>query len=129
MKFMHSMLVGMSKWAAPILLGSLSLLAPSAGAPAAEANPEPPPDPKIYRDKVEPHWFAGNNKFWYRLALPNAAREFIKVDVTTGTRAPAFDHKAVAEAFGRKTGATFTAHQLPVESIRFSDKEDFVHLL
>ncbi len=35
----------------------------SAGAAAQEAQTNGAP--KIFRDKVEPHWFAGNNKFWY----------------------------------------------------------------
>ena len=38
---------------------------------------------RIYRDRVEPHWFAGasgeTNQFWYRVNLPDNGREFIMV--------------------------------------------------
>ncbi len=78
--------------------------------------------PKIYRDKVAPHWFAGNNKFWYRVELPGDAREFILVDAAQGTRRPAFDHERVARALGEKTGQPVTADHLPIEALHFSDE-------
>ncbi|MFI5380492.1 MAG: DPP IV N-terminal domain-containing protein [Tepidisphaerales bacterium] len=87
----------------------------AAGAMAAEAGG------RVYRDRVEPHWFAGNTHFWYRNDLPGDAREFVLVDATAGRRMPAFDHAKVAEALGKATGKAMRADRLPVEELRFDD--------
>src|SRR5262245_60234691 len=58
------------------------------------------PPPRLYRDKVEPHWFANDERFWYRNDLRDGAREFIVVDAGRGKREPAFDHEAVARQIG-----------------------------
>ena len=46
--------------------------------------------PKIYREKVEPHWFAGadgvTNQFWYCVDRPDGKREIITVNADTGER-------------------------------------------
>ena len=78
------------------VLALMFLLAWSNGADAGE--------PRVYRDKVAPHWFANQTRFWYRNELPNGAREFIVVDAQHGTRQPAFDHARVAEALGKLLG-------------------------
>src|SRR4051794_34759980 len=31
---------------------------------------------RVYKDRVAPHWFADNKRFWYRNDLPGGAREF-----------------------------------------------------
>ena len=45
---------------------------------------------KVFRDRVEPHWFAGadgvTNQFWYRVNLPGGKSQFITVNAATGTR-------------------------------------------
>jgi dipeptidyl aminopeptidase/acylaminoacyl peptidase len=45
---------------------------------------------KIFRDRVEPHWFAGadgvTNQFWYRVSLPGGKTEFVTVNAETGAR-------------------------------------------
>jgi dipeptidyl-peptidase-4 len=41
---------------------------------------------KVFRDKVEPHWFAKGDKFWYDAALPGGKSETILVDCVAGTR-------------------------------------------
>ena len=45
---------------------------------------------KIYRDRVDPHWFAGadgvTNQFWYRVNLPNGKTEFVTINAETGAR-------------------------------------------
>lgn len=74
------------------------------------------PAPRIYRDKIEPHWFASNQRFWYRNDLRDGAREFIVVDAERGKRAPAFDHAAVAQ----QIGAGATATKLPITELNFS---------
>jgi len=91
--------------------------------PAADAPP------KLYRDKVEPHWFADpsgvTNRFWYRLDLADGAKEFILVDAKAGKRAPAFDHAAVAKQLGNGVSQT----KLPVREIECSADGATVKLL
>lgn len=73
--------------------------------------------PRLYREKVEPHWFADNQRFWYRNDLPDGGREFILVDAEKGKRQLAFDHEAVA----KQIGADATATKLPFTDLKFSD--------
>jgi dipeptidyl-peptidase 4 len=78
------------------------------------------PEPKIYRDKVEPHWFGDNTKFWYRVDLPENRREFNLVDAEKGTRERAFDHERVARMLAQKWGKEVHAERLPFERLQFS---------
>jgi dipeptidyl-peptidase-4 len=78
-------------------------------------------EPKIYKDKIEPHWFNSGRKFWYRNDLRGDRREFILVDAEHGTREPAFDHKRVAKVLAERTGKEIDPEHLPFESIQFSD--------
>ena len=41
---------------------------------------------KVFRDRVQPTWFANDTKFWYRVELPNKQKEFVIVDAVKGTR-------------------------------------------
>jgi len=80
--------------------------------------------PRIYRDRVVPHWFADSsgetNEFWYRVNLPDNAREFILVNAATGKREPAFDQKRVAAALSQSLVKAVDAEHLPVENLEFS---------
>src|SRR5688572_17088437 len=87
------------------------------------------PEPKIYRDKVEPHWFGDNTKFWYRVDLPEKRREFILVDAEKGTRAPAFDHKRAARMLAEKWGKEVNAERLPFEGLEFSAEAKKITLI
>ena len=82
------------------------------------------PSRLVFRDRVEPHWFAGadgeTNRFWYRLDLAEGKREFILVDASAGTRQPAFDQARTAEVLSKLTGRKMSAEHLPVESLAFS---------
>ncbi len=77
--------------------------------------------PRVYRDRIEPHWFHGNARFWYRNDQPGDAREFIEVDTATGRRAPAFDAARVASELKTLTGKEFEPGRLPVERLEFAD--------
>jgi len=83
---------------------------------------------RLYRDRVEPHWFASDTKFWYRVELPGGRAEFVLVDTVAGTRVPAFDHTRVATEFAkeRKSGAGKNAPM--IRSLEFSDDMAFVTL-
>ena len=45
---------------------------------------------KVFRDRLEPHWFAGadgvTNQLWYRVNLPSGKTQFITVNAANGTR-------------------------------------------
>lgn len=98
---------------------------------AQESAPQPKPvrerrgAGQVYRDRVTPHWFADNKKFWYRNDLAAGAREFILVDVVQATRQPAFDHQAVARAMGKDVDP----HRLPIESLRWDVDGESVILI
>jgi dipeptidyl aminopeptidase/acylaminoacyl peptidase len=76
---------------------------------------------KVFRDRVEPHWLKGNDRFWYRLDLADNTKEFLLVDALNGKRGPAFDHERLAKALSDQTTNVVQATKLPVESIKFSD--------
>src|SRR5688500_14782980 len=83
----------------------------------------PAAERKVYKEKIEPHWFQGEKKFWYRNDLPAGKREFILVDVEAGKRKPAFDHKRVASILIERTKKEVDPERLPFEGIRFSEDE------
>src|SRR5690348_16402963 len=56
---------------------------------------------KVFKARVEPHWFDGNNKFWYRNDLAGDKREFVLVDAAKGQRQAAFDHERLAAALSK----------------------------
>lgn len=84
--------------------------------------------PNVYRDKVEPHWFAGNSKFWYRVEVSRDRSQFILVDPAQATRIPAFDHDRLASALTAETGKIVRGDQLPFDWIQFSDDAKTVWL-
>ena len=103
--------------------------------PPARPPPARPPTPmrgktgptpaarrrRAYKDRVEPHWFAADTRFWYRNDLPRGRREFVVVDTAKGMREPAFDHERVARRVSKETGKDVAADRLPVDSIEFAD--------
>jgi len=72
---------------------------------------------KVFKVRVDPHWFAGGRGFWYRNDLPAGQREFILVDAEKGTRALAFDHARLAAALSKASGRTFEAEKLSIDEI------------
>lgn len=80
--------------------------------------------PRVYRDKIDPHWFATaggeTNRFWYRLQLPQDEKEFVLVDAAAGTRQPAFDEARMAKALTDLTGKTVDPKKPPFDSLEFS---------
>lgn len=78
---------------------------------------------KVFKARVEPHWFADNTRFWYRNELAGGAREFILVDAAQGTRGPAFDHARMAAALTKATGKPAQADRLPLDRLDFGQPE------
>jgi len=93
--------------------------------PQANSADQRTQDARIYRHRVEPHWFADNNRFWYRNQLRQGRREFIVVDCLLGTREPAFDHQEVARQIGDGT----RPDQLPIVRLRFAANSGRLRLI
>src|SRR5207248_985004 len=74
----------------------------------------------VYKDRITPHWFQDNTRFWYRNDLPRGAREFIVVDAEPGRRGPAFDHQKLAAALSKAAGQDYRAERLPFDAIEFA---------
>src|SRR5438552_13828144 len=72
---------------------------------------------RVFKDRITPHWFANNTRFWYRNDLRDGAKEFILVDAQRGIREAAFDHAKLAAALSRVAGAEYRADKLPFDSI------------
>lgn len=73
---------------------------------------------RVFRDRVEPHWFDENRRFWYRNELADGASEFIVVDAVSGTRGPAFDAGRLAAGLTAASGKETKADRLPFDRIR-----------
>lgn len=73
--------------------------------------------PRIYRDRVTPNWINNSDRFWYRNDLADGEKEFVLVDPNQGSKAPAFDHAAVARALENDADEK----RLPLDRLHFSD--------
>ncbi|MEN6429070.1 MAG: DPP IV N-terminal domain-containing protein [Phycisphaerales bacterium] len=76
---------------------------------------------RVFRDRVTPHWFADNARFWYRNDLAGNTREFILVDARAGMRGPAFDQERLAGSLGKALEKTMEADRLPIDRLVFDD--------
>jgi hypothetical protein len=75
----------------------------------------------VYKDRIAPHWFAGDTRFWYRNDLKGGTREFVLVDAEKGTRGPAFDHAKLAAGLSKAAEREYRADRLPFDGISFTD--------
>jgi len=73
----------------------------------------------VLKAGVRPAWLP-DERFWYRNTLAEGASEFILVNPARGTRAPAFDHAAVAAALSKASGKPFEGGRLPFNAIEFT---------
>ncbi|HSW00927.1 MAG TPA: prolyl oligopeptidase family serine peptidase [Sedimentisphaerales bacterium] len=74
-----------------------------------------------YKGQITPHWFADNQRFWYRNDLTGGTKEFILVDAERGTRQPAFGHARLAAALSKAAGSEYKTDRLPFDTIEFAD--------
>lgn len=82
--------------------------------------------PRIYRDKVVPHWFGGNDQFWYKVATGSNSHEFVRVHAVKGERRLAFDHAKVAQALLGAGIHEVNPEALPIESLDFAADDTWV---
>ena len=74
--------------------------------------------PLVANGPVRATWLPGD-RFWYRNVNATGS-EFFLVDAAKATKAPAFDHAAVAKALAAALGKPVQAAQLPFQQISFS---------
>jgi dipeptidyl aminopeptidase/acylaminoacyl peptidase len=98
----ESSLKGSFTWRSLLIWMALFCVSPAI---RAAQGGEDEAGPRIYRDRVDPHWFDGNRKFWYRVQTGREQFEYILVDAGAGVRERAFDHAALAAAL-QKSGVT-----------------------
>jgi dipeptidyl aminopeptidase/acylaminoacyl peptidase len=79
----------------------------------------PGPGGRIYKDRIAPHWFENDSRFWYRNDLIGGRKEFVLVDAERGNRSAAFDHQKIAASLSKAAGADYQAERLPFDSIDF----------
>jgi dipeptidyl aminopeptidase/acylaminoacyl peptidase len=65
-----------------------------------------------------PTWLP-DGRFWYRVSTAGGG-EFVMVDPSRRTRAPAFDHARLARALGAATGQTIDPADLPFQTFELS---------
>ena len=94
--------------------------------PAARVRSEAP---RAWRVSIEPQWYDGNSRFWYRVETGDNRFEFISVDAGSGTRMPAFDHQAVAGKISALTGNPVDPDQLPVDTLEFDTENQKLTLI
>ncbi len=75
--------------------------------------------PLVVGGRVDATWLDGD-RFWYP-AQTTDGTTFLLVDPARGTREPAFDHAALAEALSEATGDEVTADDLPFRSFEVTD--------
>ena len=83
---------------------------------------------KVFRDRVEPHWFDENRQFWYKVQSGRASHEFIVVEVEKRLQRHAFDHSKLAEALAKKKISDAPASHLPIEQLAFDPAGKYVDL-
>ncbi len=100
---------------------SLWLAAASAALAADQTTLTTPPvsNPRIYRESVRPNWFDGERRFWYRVVTGSNSHEFVLVDVESGKRSPAFDHKRLARSLSQAGVPEARAERLPLSRLQF----------
>ncbi len=109
---------------APVALAAAGRADRSLSHDSPQDSPQAQPRPdegsrRVFKDRVSPHWFHDNTRFWYRNDLRGGTAEFIVVDAERGTRAPAFDHPKLAAALAKAAGVEYRAAKLPFDSIEF----------
>ncbi|HET7695608.1 MAG TPA: prolyl oligopeptidase family serine peptidase [Vicinamibacterales bacterium] len=69
-----------------------------------------------------PRWVGRTHKAYYRRAV-KGGHDFILVDADARSKAPAFDHAAIAASLSKAAGKSYTALDLPFNSFEFADAE------
>lgn len=68
-------------------------------------------------NEIRPYWSTHDKKLIYRVKSGRDQSQFMQVDPTTGTKSPAFDHEALAQALGEAADTKPDKDQLPLEQL------------
>ncbi|MEI7987318.1 MAG: hypothetical protein WCI55_16980, partial [Armatimonadota bacterium] len=74
----------------------------------------------VLNERIAPNWIGNSEKFWYMKQGVGGTKEFILVDPLSSKKAPAFDHKKVAEAVTKVTSNAAEPDKLPFNQIDFT---------
>ena len=66
-------------------------------------------------------WIESSHRFWFRTTVEGGTQFFV-FDADTRARQPAFDHARLAAALSSATGGTYTALELPFNTLTFLDE-------
>src|SRR6185295_19371767 len=61
---------------------------------------------KVYDVIDTPTWIEGSSKFWYRKSV-KGGNQFVLVDPSKASKAPAFDHARLAASLSAGSGASY----------------------
>jgi dipeptidyl-peptidase 4 len=98
------------------------------GAGARELPVLPAKPPAVYLASLRVHWFSDSG-FWYRADGESGRRRFVVMDATSGKKASAFDHQEIARQLEKLIGQPVSPERLPIDSLRFVDDSEPVHLI
>ena len=78
---------------------------------------------KVFRQRVQPHWFEGadSHRFWYRVETAAGRHEFVWVDAETGEKRRWFDHEKLAAALKDQGVVDTTPDALPLQQVVFEN--------
>ena len=78
-------------------------------------------DGKTLNAHIDPHWLADGDRFWYVAMRKGGVKEYLLVDMPSGTRAQAFNHFRLAESWVRLEHHKINAHALDINIIAITD--------
>ena len=117
----------------PVLLSAqdVSAPAPSPDARVRKANyalaerfSAPKVDKMVYSTRITPHWFAGDDRFWYEWKTSEGTRYYI-VDPATGAKTEVFDMEKLAMQLTAIVRDPFDAQHIPLRNLRLKDDKLF----
>jgi dipeptidyl aminopeptidase/acylaminoacyl peptidase len=75
---------------------------------------------KVYDVATAPTWIPGTPRFWYQKSV-KGGNQFVLVDPSVPSKAPAFDHARLATALSTAASASYTAVTLPFSTFTYVD--------
>ena len=84
---------------------------------------EPRTRDTVLNERIDAHWFEDRPQFWYRRQNATNRFTFVRVNASTATKRPAFDHARLANAWQRALGKTLDPENLPISTLRFTDSD------
>ncbi len=77
----------------------------------------------VFSKQVDPHFLKNSRRFWYAYKTPQGTFWYI-VDADSGKKSLLFDNTDMASQITRIVKDPFDTQHLPIDNIRFNEKED-----